>query len=344
MGMNIQENVSLSNHSTMRLGGPARYMIDITSSMELSEAVQWADSQNLPLLMIGGGSNIVWKDEGFPGVVLVNKIMRFETFDEDGRNVYVTVGAGENWDATVAHTTNDSLTGIEALSLIPGTAGATPVQNVGAYGQEIANTLTTVEAYDRQTKAFVNIPAMDCAFGYRTSRFKTTDKGRFFISAITLHLMRGLPEPPFYQPVADYLRERNIERPTPQNIRDAVIAIRSAKLPDPAQVANNGSFFANPVISEETLAQIQADYPTMPHWPAHEGHVKIPAAWLIEQAGFKDYHDTETGMATWPAQPLVFVNEHAKSTADLLVFRQKVTDTVASKFQIALVQEPELLP
>lgn len=328
----------------MRLGGPARYMIDVASRTELQDAVEWAAAQNLPVIMIGSGSNIVWKDEGFPGVVLVNKIMRFETFDEDGRNVYITAGAGENWDAVVAHTANDGLTGIEALSLIPGTAGATPIQNVGAYGQEISNTLTTVEAYDSQTKTFVNLPAMDCAFGYRTSRFKTTDRGRFFISAITVHLMRGLPEPPFYQAVADYLQQHAIDRPTPQNIRDAVIAIRSAKLPDPAQVANNGSFFANPVISEEQLAQIQADFPMMPHWPAHEGHVKIPAAWLIEQAGFKDFHDTETGMATWPAQSLVFVNEHAASTAALLTFRQKVIDAVAAKFHITLVQEPELLP
>jgi UDP-N-acetylmuramate dehydrogenase len=342
--MNIQENISLSNYSTMRLGGTARYLVEVTSRMELQEAVQWAEAQNLPIIMVGGGSNIVWKDEGFPGLILVNKIMRFESFDEDGRNIYITVGAGENWDATVAHTTNDGLTGIEALSLIPGTAGATPVQNVGAYGQEIANTLATVEAYDRQTKNFVNIPAMDCQFGYRTSRFKTTDKGRFFISAITIHLMRGLPEPPFYQAVADYLQQHSIARPTPQNIRDTVIAIRSAKLPDPTQVANNGSFFANPVITEQALAQVQGDYPQMPHWPAHDGHVKIPAAWLIEQAGFKDFHDAETGMATWPTQSLVFVNEHAKSTADLLAFRQKVTDAVATKFNIQLVQEPELLP
>jgi UDP-N-acetylmuramate dehydrogenase len=218
------------------------------------------------------------------------------------------------------------------------------VQNVGAYGQEIADTLATVEAYDKQTKSFVNIPVMDCSFGYRTSRFKTTDKGRFFISAITLHLMRGLPEPPFYQPVAVYLAEHGIDRPTPQNIRDAVISIRSSKLPDPAVVANNGSFFANPIIPEDSLVQLEADFPGIPHWPAANGTVKIPAAWLIEQAGFKDYHDDATGMATWTKQPLVFVNEHARTTADLLTFKQKVIDTVQAKFNITLQQEPELLP
>ncbi len=342
--MNLQENISLTNYSTMRLGGSARYMVEVTSRTELQEAVNWAESQSLPMIMVGGGSNVFWKDEGFPGLVLVNKIMRFESFDEDGRNVYITAGGGENWDAVVAHTAADGLTGIEALSLIPGTAGGTPIQNVGAYGQEIANTLATVEAYDRQAKTFITIPASDCAFGYRTSRFKTTDKGRFFISAITIHLMRGLPEPPFYQTVAEYLTNHAIERPTPQNIRDAVISIRSAKLPDPAQVANNGSFFANPVITEEALAQLQAGYPGMPHWPASGGKVKLPAAWLIDTAGFKDFHDEATGMATWSKQSLVFINENAKSTADLLAFRQKVIDAVQARFHITLEQEPELLP
>jgi UDP-N-acetylmuramate dehydrogenase len=342
--VNIQENVSLRDHSTMRLGGAARYLAEISSRTELSEAVEWAQAQHLPVIVIGGGSNIVWRDEGFPGLVIVNRIMRFETFDEDGRNVYITAGAGEVWDEIVAHTARDGLTGIEALSLIPGSTGATPVQNVGAYGQEIADTLATVEAYDSQTRSFVNIPVIDCAFGYRTSRFKTTDKGRFFISAVTLHLMRGLPEPPFYQPVTAYLAEHSIDRPTPQNIRDAVIAIRSAKLPDPAVIANNGSFFANPIIPEDSLIQLEADFPGLPHWPAASGSVKIPAAWLIEQAGFKDFHDEATGMATWAKQPLVFINEHAKNTADLLAFKQKIVEAVQAKFNITLQQEPELLP
>lgn len=342
--VNIQENISLRDYSTMRLGGTARYAIEVTNRQEVSEAIAWAEAQHVPVLMIGSGSNIVWKDEGFPGLLLINKIQRYESFDEDGRNVYITAGAGEMWDSVVARTVSDGLTGIEALSLIPGSTGATPVQNVGAYGQEISHTLVTVEAYDLQTKGFVNIPAMDCGFAYRTSRFKTTDKGRFFITAITLHLTRGLPEPPFYKAVQDYFSEHSITNPTPQILRDAVIAIRSAKLPDPAKVANNGSFFGNPIIDEGALVQIEADYPDIPHWPTEEGKVKIPAAWLIEQAGFKDYHDTETGMATWPTQSLVFVNERAQSTADLLKFRQKVRDAVLSKFGITLEQEPELLP
>lgn len=319
-------------------------MAEIHNRQELTEALAWAGNEQVPVIMIGSGSNIVWNDSGFPGLVLLDKIKRYEVFEEDEANVYVTIGSGELWDSVVERAVQAGLTGIEALSLIPGTAGATPVQNVGAYGQEISKTLVTVEAYDAQTSQFLNIPAMDCAFAYRTSRFKTTDRGRFFITGLTLHLTKGSPQPPYYPSVQTYFDEHNITNPTPQNLRDAVVSIRTAKLPDPALVANNGSFFANPIVGEDVLVQLQADYPDIPNWPADNGQVKLSAAWLIEQAGFKDFHDTETGMATWPKQPLVFVNEHARSTADLLKFRQKVLDAVQAKFQVSLVQEPELLP
>jgi len=329
----------------MRLGGTAAYAVEVTTRAELEEAVAWATEQSLPMIMVGIGSNIVWKDEGFNGLLIINKIMRFEDFAEDDANHYVTIGSGENWDSVVERTVAAGLTGIEALSLIPGNAGATPVQNVGAYGQEIAQTLTSLEAYDTTTKQFVNIPAMDCGFAYRSSRFNGADKGRFFITAITLHLAKANPAPPFYATLQKYLDDNNITSFTPSIIRDAVIAIRNSRLPDPAVVANNGSFFANPIVDGGTLAQIQADYPDIPHWDTGEpGKVKLPAAWLVEKAGFKDFYDSETGMSTWPAQALVLVNKSARSTADLLKFKQKIVDAVATKFNVTLVQEPELLP
>lgn len=343
--MDLQQHVPLSQHSTMRLGGTATYSLEVSSRGDLVAAVEFAEAHNLPIIMIGDGSNIIWRDEGFNGLVIVNKIMRFEDFDEDGTNHYITVGAGENWDSAVARSVAAGLTGIEALSLIPGTAGATPVQNVGAYGQEVASTLVSVEAYDTVARTFVNIPASECEFAYRTSRFKTTDKGRFFITAITLHLTRGNPEPPFYADVAAYLQQHNVSNVTPAVIREAVIAIRSAKLPDPAQVANNGSFFGNPIVDAGTFAQIVATYPDIPHWDTSDGRVKLAAAWLVEQAGFiRGFHDTETGMCTWKSQALVLVNEHATSTADLLKFKQKIVDAVRTKFGVTLEQEPELLP
>lgn len=342
--MDIRQNVSLRDYSTMRLGGMTAYMTDVTDRFQVQQAIDWAEKRGLPVMMIGSGSNIVWRDEGFPGLVIVNKIMGYEERQEDEENFFLHIGAGENWDHVVERAAAQGLTGIEALSLIPGTTGATPVQNVGAYGQEIAQTLVSVEAYDRQTKQLTNIQGADCAFGYRTSRFKTADRGRFFITGLSLHLLRGSLQPPYYSALEQYLSEHNITEHTPQIIRDAVIAIRNAKLPDPAKVANNGSFFANPVIGEDQLTQLQATFPDMPHWPAGEGRVKIPAAWLMEAAGLKDVHDQDTGMATWPNQPLVLVNEHAQSTAQLLKFRQKILDTIKQKFDITLEQEPELLP
>jgi UDP-N-acetylmuramate dehydrogenase len=345
--MNIQENVSLRDHSTMRLGGTARYLVTITERHEIAEAVQWAASQNVPAMMIGGGSNIIWRDEGYPGLIIVNQLLRYEDFAEDEQNHYVTAGAGENWDSVVERTVATGLTGIECLSLIPGSTGGTPVQNVGAYGQEIANTLMSVEAYDSQTGQFMNIPASDCAFAYRTSRFKTTDKGRFFISAITLHLTVGSPQPPFYASLASYLEENNITNPTPAQVREAVIAIRKSKLPDPAIVANNGSFFANPIIDALDFFQLTERLEmgaVVPHWEMPDGRVKIAAGWLVEQAGFKGVKDQETGMATWNTQALVLVNEHAKSTADLISFRDKILASVQEKFGVTLEQEPELLP
>ena len=342
--MDIRQNEPLSKYSTMRLGGMASYAADVHDRNELTEAVAWAEVHGLPMIMIGGGTNIVWRDEGFPGLLLINRITRFEEQREDEENYYVTIGAGEIWDAVVERVVAQGMTGIECLSLIPGTTGAIPVQNVGAYYQEIADVLVSVEAYDCNTKQFVTIPKIECNFAYRTSRFKTADRGRFFITAITIHLLHKNPQPPFYPSLQAYLEAHHISTYTPQTIRDAIIAIRSSKLPDPAKVANNGSFFANPFIDGGKLAQLQADYGNVMYWPTDDGRLKMPAAWLIEKAGFKNYHDPETGMATWPTQPLVLVNEHATSAAQVLAFKQKIVDAVKAKFDITLEQEPELLP
>lgn len=329
----------------MGLGGAAAYLLEIRDRMVVAEAFSWARSRSLPILMIGGGSNIVWRDEGFPGLVLVNKIDGLETYEEDENNVYLTIGAGENWDSVVERSVAAGLTGIEALSLIPGTAGATPIQNVGAYGQEISETLVSVVAFDTETGQFVTIPAADCGFGYRTSRFKAAEHGRFFITSLTLHLTKGNPMPPFYASVQTYFDKNDVTEYTPAALREAVIAIRSAKLPDPAVVHNTGSFFANPVVEEYTLRNLQQTYTSVPYWETDQpGKVKLSAAWMIEQAGLKDTHDQATGMATWAAQPLVLVNEHARSTADLLAFKQRIIDTVQQKFGVSLRQEPELLP
>ncbi|HKX72545.1 MAG TPA: UDP-N-acetylmuramate dehydrogenase [Candidatus Saccharimonadales bacterium] len=341
--MQIQTDVSLKDYSTMRLGGNAAHLTLVSSESELIEAIEWAQSRSLPVIMIGGGSNVLWRDEGFPGLVLVNRIPGFTIEDKGNNRFHVTTGAGENWDAVIARTTAEGLTGIENLSLIPGTVGATPIQNVGAYYQDISDTLVQVTAYDLQKKAMVTLTKAECELAYRTSRFKSKDHGRFFITSVTFHLEKRDPEPPFYPSLQQYLDDHNITSFTPEVIRQAVIAVRSAKLPDPAKVANNGSFFANPMITQEKLNELQETYGNVMHWPVGENVYKIPAAWLVQEAGFKGVHDKETGMATWPTQAIVLVNEHAKTTADALAFKQKILDAVQKQFGITLEQEPVVL-
>lgn len=337
--MNIQKNVLLSGYSAMHLGGKAAFFTTVSSLEELAEAIGWAEQNNQKLKVIGGGTNIIWQDSGFNGLVIVNKIMGFELSNEG----VVKAGAGENWDSVVRRCIEQGWSGTECLSAVPGTAGATPVQNVGAYGQEIADTLLEVEAYDTKDKKVITIAKNDCGFGYRTSRFKTSDKDRYVILSVSLKLSKKTPVPPFYASLQQYLDEHNINSYTPQKIRDAVIAIRGEKLPDPSVVANNGSFFTNPIIDKDQFSSLQTIHHGLASWPAGE-KVKISAGWLVEHAGFpKDFHDSETGMATWKNQALVLVNEHAKSSADLLKFKQKIIDAVQAKFGITLEQEPEII-
>ncbi len=332
----------MGQHSTMRLGGPARYLLDITASSQIEPALGWAEKQGCKVIMIGDGSNIVWTDAGFDGLVLVNKIKGFEIQDQEFQS-FVNIGAGENWDSSVDKTVKAGLSGIEFLSLIPGTAGATPVQNVGAYGKEIADTLVCVQAYDTKDKKMVVIPKAECGFSYRKSRFNGEDKGRFFITSITVGLNKSAPMPPFYGALQNYLTTNKITTYTPQIIRDAVIAVRNSKLPDPAKVANCGSFFSNPLVDSFQLERLVEKFPSIPYWESDDDKYKISAAWIMEQLGLRGYHEPNTGMAIWENHALVLVNEKAPDTASLLAFRDAIIKKAEDKFGVILKQEPELI-
>jgi UDP-N-acetylmuramate dehydrogenase len=342
--MRIDENVSLSDYSTMRLGGEAKYLAEAHNEDELKELIEWATSNNVKFIVLGGGSNVVWRDEGFDGLVIINKICGREVIKEDDNEVVLEIGSGEIWDEVVQRTVENGWSGIEFLSLIPGTVGAAPVQNIGAYGAELSEILLGVEVYDTHGKCLETLMNEACGFDYRTSRFKTTDRGRFIITGITIKLSKKPPAPPFYDALTKYFQEHPVDHYTPAIIREAVIAIRSSKLPDPKWIANNGSFFTNPIVEQAKFDELKQKYPEIKGWPTEGGKVKIAAGWLVEQAGFKGVHDEQTGMATWADQALVLVNEHARSTADLLAFKQKIVDAVEQKFGITLEQEPELLP
>jgi UDP-N-acetylmuramate dehydrogenase len=337
--MNIAEHVDLKDYSTMRLGGKARFATTIASESDVETALMFAESHSVPFKVIGSGSNLIWADKGYPGLIMINRIEQLEIDSSTG---LVRIGAGIDWDYAVEQTVQAGLSGIEFLSLIPGTCGATPVQNVGAYGREIKDVLVSVRAFDTIEKMFVTIDNKSCNFSYRKSRFNTNDTGRFVITEITLQLSRQVPRPPFYESLERYFAEHGTTSFTPSVIREAVIAVRTAKLPDPDTVANNGSFFANPIIPYEQFETLRKTYPNIMSWDVGNG-VKISAGWLIEKAGYSNYHDKETGMATWAKQSLVLINENAKSTDDLIRFRDKIAKSVQDTFGIVLTQEPELV-
>jgi UDP-N-acetylmuramate dehydrogenase len=312
----------------------------VSTKEDLKEALEWANKRNKPTLMLGGGSNIIFSN-GYHGLVIINALHGFEVVSEDDESVVMRIGAGEIWDDIVAQSVARGLSGIERLSAIPGTAGATPVQNVGAYGAEIADVLIELEAYDTKTKTFVTLLSKDCKFSYRNSIFKSPKDRHYIITSITIRLSKRPPEPPFYEALQAYLHKHHVTEYSPAALRGAVVAIRAQKLPDPHILANTGSFFKNPIVQRGKLTQLQQDYPDMPSYEMEDGRIKLLAGWLIDQTGLKGYRSH--GMKIYEKNALVFINESAKGYDDLAAFRQEIIDKVHERFGITLEQEPELI-
>lgn len=322
----------------MKLGGNARFMTEVRTPEEVQEVCRNAASQNLPIFILGGGSNVIVRDEGYNGIVVRNRIPGFEILADEPGTTTLKIGAGENWDGVVKRTVEMNLSGIEAMSAIPGTAGAAPVQNVGAYGQEIADSLVSLEAYDRQTDRFIVLESTDCGFSYRNSIFRSTEAGRYVILSITIQLSKTAPSPPFYAAVQTYFDEHNITLYTPQIVRDAVVEIRKNKLPDPEITPNTGSFFKNAIVEDWQLTDLKNDYPDIPTYDMSDGRFKVPTGWLIEQAGYKG--KTLHGMHVHDKNALVLINESATSYADLASARDEIMGAVRDKFRILIEQEP----
>jgi len=336
--MDIHIDIPLKNHLTMRLGGVARFMTDIHSPEEAAEAVKRATAQHLPIYILGGGSNTLVKDEGYDGLVVRNRIPGFEIIDETATDATIKIGAGEIWDDVVKRVVDMNLTGIECLSMIPGTAGAAPVQNIGAYGQEVADTLLSLEAYDKQSDSIVTLTNEQCRFSYRHSIFRGEEMGRYIITSITLRLYKSAPHPPFYKAVQDYLDKNDISIYTPQALREAVIAIRTDKLPDPKERPNSGSFFKNAIIETWQLKDLKTRFPDIPAYDMTDGSYKIPTGWLIERAGFKG--QLLHGIRVHDKNALVLINESASGYADLARARDEIIGGVRDKFRIMIEQEP----
>lgn len=336
--MEVHTNIPLKNFTTMKLGGPARFMAEVRTPEELKAIHDNATSKNLPIFILGGGSNVIAHDDGFAGIVVRIRIPGFEIIADDINTTTIKIGAGESWDQIVKRIVARNLSGVEAMSMIPGTAGAAPVQNVGAYGQEIADTLMSLEAYDSQTKSFVTLQNDACSFAYRDSIFRGDQKGRYVITSITLKLSKSLPQPPFYDALQTYFDTHNIKFFTGQSVRDAVIAIRTDKLPDPGVRPNTGSFFKNAIVENWQLTDLQKSYPDMKVFDMGDGRSKVPTGWLIEQTGLKG--KLLHGIRVHDKNALVLINESATGYADLAAARDEVIGAVRDKFRIQIEQEP----
>lgn len=351
--MKIQENIPLSALTTMRIGGRAQFVIELHEPDDVPAAINFAHERRLPWFVLGGGSNVI-ADESYDGVIILNRIHGFKEISSDASGAIYQIGAGENWDETVARLVAQNLSGAEFLSAIPGVAGATPVQNVGAYGAEISQLLIELTAYNVATGKFEKLTNADCHFSYRNSIFKPQIDRKYIITYITLRLSRTSARPPFYNSLQKYLLAKHPELArndhefrdnisfTPAEIRRAVIEIRHYKLPDPAQIPSAGSFFKNPIVDAETARQLLARFPDAPHFPAPDNQVKLAAGWLIDQTGLKGF--TDDGLQIYPKNALVVTNiaEH-NSVDNLAKFRAEIIAKVHDKFGLTLEQEPENL-
>lgn len=340
--MDIHTNISLKSLTTMKLGGPAQYFAEAHTVQELHQLYSDAQAKNVPVFILGGGSNVIAHDEGYKGLVLRIKIPGFETIADDLNSTTIKIGAGEIWDEVVKRTVDMRLSGIEAMSAIPGTAGAAPVQNVGAYGQEISETLVSLEAYDTQSHSMVTLQNAECEFTYRHSIFRGSQQGRYIITSITLKLSKSLPAPPFYDSLQSYFDEHAISVFTQQTVRDAVVAIRTDKLPDPAVRPSAGSFFKNAIVESWKMEGLMAQYPDMKAYEMGNDTYKVYTGWLIEKTGLKG--QTLHGMHVNDKNALVLINESAKSYADLAAARDEIIGKVRDMFQIIIEQEPLEIP
>ena len=340
--MQVLEEVSLAPYTTFKIGGPARWFAQAENEDDIAAGIAFADQRRLPLFILGGGSNLLVSDAGFPGLVL-HIALHGITLNQEK----ISAAAGEDWDGLVAFAVNSGLAGFECLSGIPGTVGGTPVQNVGAYGQEVAQTIVTVRAFDRTTGKFADLPAAGCGFSYRHSIFNSTQRGRYVVSRVDYELHRGAPANFAYADLAKYFAARNHPSPTLTEVREAVRSIRAQKgmliVPGDADCRSAGSFFKNPVVPVsllDTLAMtLGLEKERIPAYPAPEGQVKLSAAWLIERAGFtRGYVLGNAGISS--RHTLALINRGGASAAEVIALRDKIVETIASRFAITLEPEP----
>ena len=348
--MLLQENVTLAPLTTFKIGGPARYFIEAHSSSDVQAAVGFARTRDLPLFVLGGGSNLLIADAGWPGLVLKIAIAGIERkgFTDEGKALF-EVGAGESWDRFVSQAVTAQCGGVECLSGIPGSVGGTPVQNVGAYGQEVSETIESVQALDLKDGQIRELCAEACGFGYRTSIFNTTDRGRFIILQVTYALIPGGEPRIAYADLQRHFEGRETA-PNVAELREAVRHIRARKgmliIPGDEDCQSAGSFFKNPVLSEAQHEKLKkramARGVHVPSYPALEVHKKVSAAWLVEHSGFtRGYGFGHVGISHKHA--LAIVNRGAATASEVLALKQQIQDRVAEIWGVRLEPEPVMV-
>ena len=328
----------------MGVGGPARYLVETKREAEVLQTLEWARRRGVRLLVLGGGSNLLVADDGVDALV-VRIGLRGISIREAEKTVEVTASAGEAWDELVQLAVDSGWAGLECLSGIPGLVGATPIQNVGAYGQEVSGTIVSVRVLDLRTGLIADLPGGQCGFAYRDSRFKSVEPGRHVILAVTYRLIRGGTPTTGYAEVARHLEARGVATPSLADVRESVLAIRRSKsmvieAGDPNR-RSCGSFFTNPIVTAEDVAGIErlvADA-SMPRWPQPDGRVKLSAAWLIERAGFpRGTREGPVGLSTRHA--LAIVAHDGACARDVLRFARRLQDGVRTRFGVTLTPEP----
>ncbi|MFT5849679.1 MAG: UDP-N-acetylmuramate dehydrogenase [Patiriisocius sp.] len=322
MSITPEQNVSLAQYTTLQVGGVAEYFVTVMDEEELVEAVAYAAAHTLPVTVLGGGSNVLVSDAGVRGLVILNKIIGLD-IEDDGKMVRLTSGAGEVFDDIVSEMVDVGVWGLENLSHIPGSVGATPVQNVGAYGVEVSDLIYSVRVYDMEAEMYIDLSNEACEFGYRDSLFKKSGGNRYVVASVTYSFDKTAG------PILDYrdLQNRFKDAPTPQEVRDAIIEIRSAKFPNWKEVGTAGSFFKNPIIEQAHYEKLQETYPDLPGFPASEGFVKVPLGWILDKVlNLKGEGNEKVG--TYQGQALVLINRGAATTEDIVVFANDILSKV----------------
>ena len=338
--MTIQENISLKPYNTFGLDAKAKYFTKIATQDGLKNVLSDKVVSSEKQLILGGGSNILLKGD-FDGLVLKNEIFGKEVISETKDHVLIKIGAGENWHQFVLWSLERNYFGLENLSLIPGTVGASPIQNIGAYGTELKDIFHSLEAIDVKTLKIETFLRKDCNFGYRNSIFKNKYKNQLYITSVTLKLSKESKINVSYGAIQKVLAEMQLERVTPKAVSDAIIQIRSSKLPNPAVIGNAGSFFKNPEINQPFFQSLQTKFPNLIYYQLANDCFKIPAGWLIEQCGWKGKIVGNTG--TYKNQALVIVNHGDATGKEIIDLTEKIEKSVLDKFKIQLTREVNII-